>query len=105
MKNSSKKPLHFWGIAEGCAVLLMMAAFIAGTYVEQYFWAMPDRVNFRQCLPWFIIFTVATMYFNSAFDLTRRMHHLAFSMFISIIMINVFMMALPFFEVLYYIQV
>jgi exopolysaccharide biosynthesis polyprenyl glycosylphosphotransferase len=105
MKNSSKKPLHFWGIAEGCAVLLMMAAFIAGTYVEQYFGAMPDRVNFRQCLPWFIIFTVATMYFNSAFDLTRRMHHLAFSMFISIIMINVFMMALPFFEVLYYIQV
>lgn len=105
MKNSSNKPLHFWGIAEACAVILMMAAFIAGTYVEQYLWAMPDRVNFRQSLPWFIIFTVATMYFNSAFDLTRRKHHLAFSMFVSIIMVNVFMMALPFFEVLYYIQV
>lgn len=105
MKKASAKPLHFWGIAEASAVLLMMAAFIAGTYVEQSLWGMPDRVNFRQSLPWFIIFTTGTMYFNSAFDLTRRMHHLAFSMFISILMVNVFMMALPFFEVLYYIQV
>lgn len=105
MKNTTGKPLHFWGIAEACAVFLMMAAFIAGTYVEQALWGMPDRVNFRQCLPWFIVFTAGIMYFNTAFDLTRRKHHLAFSMFTSITLINICMMALPFFEVLYYIQV
>lgn len=99
------KPLHFMGLAELSAVCLMVAAFIAGTYVEQAIWAMPDRVNFRQCLPWFVLFTAGTMYFNSAFDLTRRMHRLAFSMFTSILMVNLFMMALPFFEVLYYVQV
>lgn len=104
-KKTSGKKLHFWGFAEICAVSLMIAAFIAGTYVEQALWAMPDRVNFKQSLPWFTVFTVITMYFNSAFDLSRRQYHLAFSMFTSVLMINVFMMALPFFEVLYYIQV
>jgi exopolysaccharide biosynthesis polyprenyl glycosylphosphotransferase len=83
----------------------MVASFIAGTYVEQALWAMPDRVNFRQSLPWFIIFTLGTLCFNNAFDLSRREHHLAFSVFTSILLINVFMMALPFFGVLYYVQV
>lgn len=105
LKKSKSRKLHFHGIAEISAVLLIIGAFIAGTYVEQALWAMPDRVNFKQCLPWFIVFTVGTMFFNSAFDLSRRQHHLAFSMFASILMINIFMMALPFFEVLYYIQV
>jgi exopolysaccharide biosynthesis polyprenyl glycosylphosphotransferase len=83
----------------------MTASFIAGTYVEQGIWAMPDRVDFRQCLPWFVIFSFGVMYFNSAFDLSRRIHHLSFSVFTSIIMVNVLMMALPFFAVLYYVQV
>lgn len=104
-RQATMKPLHFMGLAELSAVCLMIAAFIAGTYVEQAIWALPDRVNFRQCLPWFILFTAGTMYFNSAFDLARRMHRLAFSMFTSILMVNVLMMALPFFEVLYYVQV
>jgi len=84
---------------------LMAAAFIAGTYVEQALLALPDRVNFRQCLPWFTLFTLATMYFNSVFDYSRRKHHLLFSAFTSILLINVLMMALPFFEVLYYVRV
>jgi exopolysaccharide biosynthesis polyprenyl glycosylphosphotransferase len=88
-----------------CAVALMIVAFIAGTYVEQALWGMPDRVNFRQCLPWFVAFTAGVMYFNGAFDLTRRVHYLAFSLFTSIIIINLLMMALPFFEVLYFVQV
>jgi exopolysaccharide biosynthesis polyprenyl glycosylphosphotransferase len=104
-KKGTVRTLHFGGVAEICAVLLMIAAFIAGTYVEQALWAMPDRVNFKQCLPFFVAFTAGVMYFNSAFDLTRRMHYLGFSMFTSIIIINVMMMALPFFEVLYYVQV
>jgi exopolysaccharide biosynthesis polyprenyl glycosylphosphotransferase len=104
-KKVSGRRLHFRGVAEISAVLLMIGAFIVGAYVEQALWAMPDRVNFKQCLPWFVVFTVGTMYFNSAFDLSRRKHYLAFSIFTSIIMVNVFMMALPFFEVLYYIQV
>jgi exopolysaccharide biosynthesis polyprenyl glycosylphosphotransferase len=104
-KKTSDKTLHFGGAAEICAVLLMITAFIAGTYVEQALWAMPDRVNFRQCLPWFTVFTVSVMYFNAAFDLTRRVHYLAFSMFTSILIVNLLMMALPFFAVLYYVQV
>lgn len=93
------------GAAEICALLVMTCAFIAGVYVEQYFWAMPDRVNFKQCLPWFAVFTYGTFYFNSVFNLDRRRHHLVFSAFVSVILINLLMMALPFFEVLYYIQV
>ena len=104
-KKNSEQTLHFSGIAELSAILLMIAAFIAGTYVEQYLWAMPDRVNFKQCLPWFVFFTVSVMYSNSAFDLSRRLHHLAFSMFTSILIVNLLMMALPFFEMLYYVQV
>jgi exopolysaccharide biosynthesis polyprenyl glycosylphosphotransferase len=104
-KKTPRKMPFFIGTAEICAVLIMTCAFIAGVYVEQYLWAMPDRVNFRQCLPWFIILTYGTMYFNSVFNFTRRQHHLAFSAFVSIALINLFMMALPFFEVLYYIQV
>jgi exopolysaccharide biosynthesis polyprenyl glycosylphosphotransferase len=83
----------------------MIMSFIAGAYVEQGIWAMPDRVNFRQSLPWFIIFTLGIMYFNSVFDLSRRMHHLAFSAITSVIMINVLMMALPFFDVLYHVYI
>lgn len=105
MKKSISRKLRFHGLAEMSAILLMTGAFIAGTYVEQALWAMPDRVNFKQCLPWFVIITFGIMYFNLAFDLSRRKHHLAFSMFTSIIMINISMMALPFFGVLYYIQV
>jgi exopolysaccharide biosynthesis polyprenyl glycosylphosphotransferase len=104
-KKTSDKTLHFGGAAEICAVLLMIGAFIAGTYVEQALWAMPDRVNFKQSLPWFVVFNVSVMYFNAAFDLTRRMHYLAFSMFTSILIVNLLMMALPFFAVLYYVQV
>lgn len=103
--NRTNAKLFFYGLAELIAVVLMTAAFIAGTYVEQALWAMPDRVNFRQCLPWFVVFTAGTMYFNAAFDLSRRLHHLAFSMFTSIILINILMMALPFFDVLYYVNV
>ncbi|MGE4354199.1 MAG: sugar transferase [Oscillospiraceae bacterium] len=99
------KSHYFSGLPKISAVCLMAAAFIAGTYVEQALWAMPDRVDFRQSLPWFIIFTFGTLYFNNAFDLSRRIHYLAFSVFISILFINVFMMALPFFGVLYYVQV
>jgi len=84
---------------------LMSAAFIAGTYVEQALLALPDRVNFRQCLPWFALFTLTTMYFNSVFDYSRRKHHLLFSAFTSILLINILMMALPFFEVLYYVRI
>jgi hypothetical protein len=45
------------------------------------------------------------MYFNSVFDYSRRKHHLLFSAFTSILLINVLMMALPFFEVLYYVRI
>ena len=106
LKNNKNRRMPFLiGAAEICALLVMTCAFIAGVYVEQYFWAMPDRVNFKQCLPWFAVFTYGTMYFNSVFSLDRRKHHLAFSAFVSVILINLLMMALPFFEVLYYIQV
>lgn len=104
-KKISLKSYYLSGLPKMSAVFLMTASFIAGTYVEQALWAMPDRVNFRQSLPWFVIFTLATMYFNNAFDLSRREHHLAFSVFTSILLINIFMMALPFFGVLYYVQV
>ena len=87
------------------AVAVMIAAFIAGTYVEQALWGLPDRVNFRQCLPWFVVFVLAGFYFNSVFDLSRRIHHLFFSAFTSIVLVNILMMALPFFEVLYYVQI
>ncbi len=104
-KVTSLKSHNLFGLPEICAVLLMTASFIGGTYVEQGLWALPDRVNFRQSLPWFIIFTLVIMYFNNAFDLSRRVHQMAFSMFSSIVMINLFMMALPFFDVLYYVQI
>lgn len=104
-KKASPKIYYLLSFSKISSVCLMMASFIAGTYVEQAIWAMPDRVNFRQCLPWFIIFTLGIMYLNSAFDLSRRLHHLAFSVFTSIFLINIFMMALPFFEVLYYVQI
>lgn len=84
---------------------LMSAAFIAGTYVEQALLGLPDRVNFRQCLPWFAVFSLTTMYFNSVFDFTRRKHHLLFSAFTSIVLANLLMMALPFFEALYYVRI
>lgn len=93
------------GISEACAVLIMAAAFIGGAFVEQGILGMPDRVNFKQSLPWFIIFTFITMYFNSAFDLSRRLHQIAFSVFTSILMVNILMMALPFFDVLYYVYI
>lgn len=92
-------------VAIVCAFGLLTAGFIAGTYVEQAVWAMPDRVNFRQCLPWFEMFIGLTMYFTSGFELNRNMPQKAFSVFTSIILINIAMMALPFFEVLYYVQV
>jgi hypothetical protein len=33
-KNASDKTLHFGGVAEASAVVLMVAAFIAGTYIR-----------------------------------------------------------------------
>ncbi len=89
----------FSAIAAGSLLGLMAAAFIAGVYVEQALWSMPDRVNFKQSLPWFALFTTCFMYFNNMLDFSRSRHHSAFSAFISIILINICMMALPFFEV------
>lgn len=103
-RKSPDKPPYISGLAEICAIGVMVAAFITGTVVVQYLFAYPDMINIKQCLPWFVIFTFGTMYFNSVFDLTRRAHHIAFSAFISIILVNVFMMALPFFEMLYFIK-
>ena len=51
------------------------------------------------------MFTAGSLYFNSVFDFSRRKHHLVFSVFISVVIVNILMMALPFFEVLYYVQV
>jgi hypothetical protein len=45
------------------------------------------------------------MYFKQRLRPDAPVHHLAFSLFSSIIMVNLMMMALPFFEVLYYVQV
>lgn len=105
MEGRQKKHTFLSGVAAVCAVLFLTAAMIAGIYVEQVLWGLPDRVNFRQCLPWFVLFSVGILYFNSVFDLSRRMHHLAFSVFGSVLLVNIFMMSLPFFEVLYYVQI
>ncbi len=104
-KTALLKSRNLFGLPEIFAVFFMTASFIGGTYVEQGLLALPDRVNFRQSLPWFVVFTLAIMYFNNAFDLSRRIHQIAFSMFSSIVMINLLMMALPFFDVLYYVQI
>ena len=99
----NRKPFLF-GLAEICAVGVMVAAFIIGTVIVQYIFNYPDLVNFKQCLPWFILFTFVAMYFNSVFDLSRRIYHLVFSAFVSILLVNLFMMALPFFAMLYYVR-
>ncbi|NLO48598.1 MAG: sugar transferase [Clostridiales bacterium] len=95
----------FTAIAAGSLLGLMVGAFIAGVYVEQALWSMPDRVNFKQSLPWFTLFTLGFIYFNNILDFSRGRSHAAFSAFVSIILINICMMALPFFEVLYYLQI
>lgn len=105
MDRKAKRYTFLSGLAAVSAVIFLTGAMIAGIYVEQALWGFPDRVNFRQILPWFVLFSAGVLYCNSVFDLSRRMHHLAFSAFGSVLLINILMMSLPFFEILYYIQI
>ena len=88
------------------AIGVMGVTFIFGVYVEQFIFNRPDEVNFRQVLPWLCIFVIL---FGQAFNLfavgKRRIVEISYSIFLFIILENLACIALPFFYVLYHINI
>lgn len=98
--TKKKKPLILF--FEIVLVGILMACFVGTTFVQRIYFPSKDIIHIKACLPWLAVFALFVFTYMDCFTFgERRFHELLYSSWVSVIIVNILMLTLPFFTVLY----